>query len=76
MPLAASHERAGVLSVMYVVAYLAFGVPAVIAGFRVVYGGGVLATAREYGVAVMALAALALIGAGLHRPVTERMQVS
>ena len=62
VPLAAPHERAGVLSLMYVVSYLAMGVPAVIAGFLVVDGGGVLATAREYGVGVMVLAALAFIG--------------
>ena len=68
MPLAAAHERAGVLSVMYVVAYLAFGLPAVLAGFGVVYGGGMLATARVYGFAVMALAALALLGVLVHRP--------
>jgi MFS family permease len=62
VPLAAPHERAGVLSLMYVVSYLAMGVPAVIAGFLVVDGGGVLATAREYAVGVMGLAALAFIG--------------
>ena len=41
LPLAAPEERAGVLSTLYVVAYLAMGVPAVFAGFRVVHGGGV-----------------------------------
>ena len=62
LPLAAPHERSGVLSVMYVVSYLALGVPAVVAGFLVVDGGGMLTTAREYAVAVMALAVLALLG--------------
>jgi MFS family permease len=63
LPLAAPHERAGVLSVVYVISYLAMGLPAVIGGLLVVYGsGGVIATAREYGEAVMALAALALLG--------------
>ncbi len=61
--LASPLERAGVLSVLYVVAYLAMGFPAVLGGVRVVYGGGLLGTAREYGLAVMALAALALLGA-------------
>ena len=37
-------------------------------GFGVVYGGGMLATARVYGFAVMALAALALLGVLVHRP--------
>lgn len=60
--LAAAHERAGALSVLYVIAYLAMGVPAVIGGIRVVYGGGLVTTAREYGIAVMALAGLALVG--------------
>jgi len=69
LPLAAPHQRAGVLSILYVIAYLAMGLPAVLGGLRVVHGGGVLTTAREYGVAVMALAALALIGALLRRPV-------
>jgi len=62
VPLAAAHSRAGVLSVVYIVSYLAMGVPAVGAGFRVVHGGGLLGTAREYGVAVMLLAGMALLG--------------
>lgn len=65
IPLAAPHERAGVLSVFYVVAYLAMGLPAVAAGARIVFGGGVVPTANEYGVAVMLLAALAFLGTGL-----------
>jgi MFS family permease len=59
LPLAAMHERAGMLSAIYVVCYLAMGLPAVGAGFLVVHLG-VLTTAREYGVVVMALAAIAL----------------
>jgi MFS family permease len=62
LPLAAPHERAGVLSTMYVVSYLGMGLPAVIAGVLVVHGGGLLATSREYAIAVMALAALTLVG--------------
>jgi predicted MFS family arabinose efflux permease len=69
LPLAAPHERAGVLSLLYVIAYLAMGLPAVLGGLRVVHGGGLLTTAREYGVAVMALAGLALVGTLLRRPV-------
>jgi predicted MFS family arabinose efflux permease len=63
VPLAAPHQRAGVLSVLYVVSYLAMGLPAVIAGFVLVHEGDLLATAAQYGVAVMVLAALALLGA-------------
>jgi MFS family permease len=62
MPLAAAHERAGVLSVLYVVSYLGLGVPAVVAGFLAVHAGGLLRTAHEYGIAVIVLAALALVG--------------
>ena len=42
--------------------YLGLGVPAVLAGFGVVHGGGLIDTARYYGAAVIALAALALFG--------------
>ena len=40
----------------------------VLAGFGVVYGGGLISTARYYGAAVIALAALALIGLLKNRP--------
>ena len=63
MPLAAPHQRAGVLSVVYVVSYLALGLPAVIAGVLLVHGDNLLHTTVQYGVAVMVLAALALLGA-------------
>jgi hypothetical protein len=62
VPLAAAHERAGLVSLLYVVSYLGLGVPAVLAGFGVVHGGGLIDTARYYGAAVIALAALALSG--------------
>jgi MFS family permease len=65
VPLAEAHERAGVLSTLYVLSYLGLGIPAVIAGVLVVHAGGLLTTAREYGGAVMLLAALALLGLGL-----------
>jgi MFS family permease len=60
VPRVAPHERAGVLSVLYVVSYLGFGVPAVIAGFLTVHGPGLLGAARVYGIAVIGLALLAL----------------
>ncbi|HKP59315.1 MAG TPA: MFS transporter [Polyangiales bacterium] len=71
VPLAAAHERAGVLSTIYVVAYLAMGVPAVFGGMGVVYGDGLFATAREYGLAVIALAVFALAGT-LWKPAPAR----
>ncbi len=67
MPEAEAHERAGVLSLLYVVSYLGMGAPAVVAGFLVVHDGGLLVTAREYGTAVIVLAALALAGLLVHR---------
>jgi MFS family permease len=63
VPLAAPHQRAGVLSVVYVVSYLAMGLPAVIAGFLLVHEGNLVSTAVQYGVAVMVLASVALLGA-------------
>jgi len=68
LPLARPHERAGVLSLLYVIAYLSMGLPAVLGGIRAVHGGGIVTTAREYGVAVMALAAMALVGLLIRRP--------
>jgi MFS family permease len=68
VPVAATHERAGLVSLLYVVSYLGLGVPAVIAGFGVVHGGGLINTTRYYGAAVIALAALALLGLLKNRP--------
>jgi predicted MFS family arabinose efflux permease len=68
VPLAAAHERAGVVSLLYVVSYLGLGVPAVLAGFGVVHGGGLIDTTRYYGAAVIALAALAALGLLKTRP--------
>ncbi|MGI5144032.1 MULTISPECIES: MFS transporter [unclassified Streptomyces] len=62
MPQVEPHERAGVLSLLYVVCYLGLGVPAVIGGILVVHGGGLVQTSREYGIAVIVLALVALTG--------------
>ncbi len=67
VPLAAPHERAGVLSVIFVVSYLAMGLPAIVAGFIAVRCGNLLATAEGFGLVVMALAALAILGTRLQR---------
>jgi MFS family permease len=61
VPRAAAHERSGILSLLYTVSYLGLGLPAVIAGYLVVHGGGLISTAREYSVAVIVLSALALV---------------
>jgi len=61
VPLASPNERAGVLSVVWILAYLSMAVPAVLGGFRIAHVG-LPSGAHEYGLAVMALAALALAG--------------
>jgi MFS family permease len=68
VPLAAPHQRAGLVSLLYVVSYLGLGVPAVLAGFGVVHGGGLIDTTRYYGAAVITLAAVALFGLLKTRP--------
>jgi hypothetical protein len=60
-------ERAGVLSVLFVISYVAFGVPAIAAGVLVEETGDIMTTARYYGAGVMTLAALAFL-AVLRRP--------
>jgi MFS family permease len=61
LPLAAEHQRAGVLSMIYVVSYLAMGLPAVGAGVLVDHVG-VLTSARDYAIVVIGLALVALAG--------------
>ena len=68
VPLVRDQERAGVLSVLYIVSYLGLGVPAVIGGILVTQVNGLLATAQEYGAAVVVLAGMALAGLLLNRP--------
>lgn len=75
VPRVAPHERAGVLSLLYVVCYLGLGVPAVIGGILVVHGGGLVPTAREYGGAVIALALVALTGLVLSGRRVEHVSV-
>jgi predicted MFS family arabinose efflux permease len=61
---AAPHERAGTLSIVFIVSYIALGVPAIIAGASLRHGN-LLATAQVFGAVVMALAATALIASVL-----------
>ena len=62
VPQAAPHERAGVLSLLFVISYLGMGVPAVAAGFGATDGLGLLGSARDYGIALIVLAGIALVG--------------
>ena len=65
VPYAAPHERAGVLSVVFVVCYLSMGVPAIAAGALVARHGNILGTAKEFGAVVMALALTAVLADAL-----------
>ncbi|MDN8616032.1 MFS transporter [Variovorax ginsengisoli] len=60
--LIAPQERAGVLSVLFVIAYLAMGLPAMVAGYDVAHQGNIVVTAYEFGSGVVLLALLALLG--------------
>jgi MFS family permease len=71
VPFAAPHERAGVLSIVFIVSYLSMGVPAIAAGALVARHGNIIGTAEEFGAVVMALALAAVLAAGL-RLVTRR----
>ncbi|MFF6999586.1 MFS transporter [Streptomyces sp. NPDC008313] len=59
---AAPAGRAGVMSVLFVVCYLGMGLPSVIAGVLVVHGGGLVTTARQYTLFVLALVVAASLG--------------
>jgi hypothetical protein len=60
LPLAALHERAGLLAAFYVESYLAFSLPAILAGLLAPHVGLSL-TAYVYGGVVILLATLSLI---------------
>lgn len=60
-PLAQPHQRAGLFAALYAASYLAFSVPAMLAG-RLIAPLGLLATVEGYAILVLAVAAL---GAGL-----------
>ncbi|MGW5475083.1 MFS transporter [Streptomyces sp. NPDC004008] len=58
-PLVRPHERAGLFASVYLVAYLSFGVPAIIAGLLIA-PLGLQTTVLGYGVVILATAALGL----------------
>jgi predicted MFS family arabinose efflux permease len=61
VPRVAAHERAGVLSLLFVISYLGLGVPAVAAGYLATHGAGLIGAARYYGAALIVLAVFALL---------------
>jgi hypothetical protein len=67
LPFVAPGERAGVLSVIFVVSYLAMGVPAVAAGWVMAQRGDILLASQLYGAGLMVLTLLALLGGLLPR---------
>ncbi|WP_408005025.1 MFS transporter [Pseudomonas mercuritolerans] len=60
VPLALPHERAGLMSAYYVLSYLAFCLPALLAG-QLARSFGLLATTDGYGVVLIVLAVAALL---------------
>ena len=58
---AGSAERAGVLSVVYLVSYLGMGGPAVAAGYLIVHGHAIMTVAAWYSAFLVALAAATLL---------------
>ena len=61
--LAKPDERAGVLSVIFIVSYIAMGLPAIIAGLFIGSHGDLRFTTEQFAGVVMVLAALALFAA-------------
>ncbi|MEJ8826181.1 MFS transporter [Variovorax humicola] len=55
-------DRAGVLAVLFVISYLAMGLPAMVAGYDVAHQGDIARTAYEFGSGVIFLALTALLG--------------
>lgn len=64
LPLAEAHERAGLMAAFYVLSYLAFSVPAIIAG-TMAHVVGLRLTTDVYGLTLVVLAALTVLASGL-----------
>ncbi len=60
LPTAEAHQRAGLLSTLYVISYLAFSLPAVVAGLSVPWVG-LLTVVYVYGAMVMLLAVISMV---------------
>jgi MFS family permease len=75
-PLAEPHQRAGVLSSIYLASYVALGLPAILAGVLVADGSGIVATSRQYGAMIMLLATLAMLGLIVQRRSRRQLRPS
>src|SRR3546814_16328341 len=61
LPVAQPHERAGLMAAFYIMSYLAFCIPAILAGITTSIAGLTIAVGY-YGGTLILLAAMALIG--------------
>ncbi|MFK4443065.1 MFS family permease [Caballeronia udeis] len=64
LPLAEAHERAGLMAAFYVLSYLAFSVPAIIAG-TMAHVVGLRLTTDVYGITMVALAGMTAVASSL-----------
>ena len=71
LPLAHAHERAGLMSAFLALSYLAFCVPALVAGLAI-KTQGLIVTTNVYGSVVIVLALLALAGLLAQRVASSR----
>jgi MFS family permease len=67
-------ERAGVLSVIFVISYIAMGLPAIIAGLFIGSQGDLRFTTEQFAAVVMVLAGLALLAALRKGPRTAEVR--
>lgn len=74
VPLALPHERAGLMSAFYVLSYLAFCLPALLAG-SLTRTFGLVASTDGYGAVLIVLALGALFTLVRQRPVKVRSEV-
>lgn len=74
LPVAQPHERAGLMAAFYILSYLAFSLPAILAGV-LTNALGLTAASYYYGAALIVLAAAALIGTRLF-PVDREMKTA
>jgi predicted MFS family arabinose efflux permease len=71
LPLAAAHERAGLMAAFYVLSYLAFSIPAIIAG-TMTHVIGLRPTTDVYGIALIVLATSTLLASAFTQGTLKR----
>lgn len=74
LPVAQPHERAGLMAAFYVLSYLSFSLPVIMAGI-LANAFGLIAASYYYGAALILLAAAALIGTWLF-PVNHTLKTA